>query len=209
MFPSDIQPGSMQRFALYLHYLRTFDPRISPDTTTRAIAHALNLKADIVRKDIQSLFPEGKSLEYDVTGLMHALERCVGHGRLRVAVLVGAGKLGRTLLSYAGFTAYDMDIIAGFDIAPRAIANLQGKPIYPMRKFSEICHKLGARVGVITTPGGSAQAVCDEMVKTGILSIWNFTSVKLSTPENVLIVNADMSATLMTLMEHAYGASLV
>ena len=209
MFPSEMQPGSMQRLALYLHYLRTVDSHVSPNTTTRTIAHALNLKADTVRKDIQSLFPEGKSIVYDVSGLVHALERFVGQGRLRVAVLVGAGKLGKTLLSYAGFTAYDMDIIAGFDIAPRAIANLQGKPIYPMGKFPEMCHKLGARVGVITTPGGSAQAVCDGMVEAGILSIWNFTSVKLRAPENVLIVNADMSATLMNLMEHAYGYSLV
>lgn len=205
MFSNDMLPGSIQRFALYLHYLRSVDSRGSPDTTTREIAQALNLRADIVRKDIQSLFPEGRSLEYNVTGLIRTLERCVGQGKVRVAVLVGAGKLGKTLLSYAGFTAYDMDIIAGFDIAPRAIANRQGKPIYPMEKFAEICHRLGARVGVITTPGSSAQAVCNKMVETGILSIWNFTAVHLDAPKKVLIVDADMSATLLRLMEHAYG----
>lgn len=204
MFSCDLHPGLVQRYTLYLRYLRTLDKHGSPDITIPVLAKALHLKVGIIQKDLQSLYPEKESLGYDVADLIHLLERYVGE-KIRVAVLVGAGKLGKALLSYAGFIVYDMDIIAGFDVSSPVTQNLHGKPIYPMKKFPEICNKLEARVGVIATPGEYAQAICDKMVEANILAIWNFTPVHLSVPESVLVVNTDMCATLLRLMAHAYG----
>ena len=50
---------------------------------------------------------------YDRAELTTCLEDCLG-GRPVAAVIVGAGKLGRALLDYAGFSEYGTNILAAF-----------------------------------------------------------------------------------------------
>ena len=55
------------------------------------------------------------------------------------------------------------------------------------------------RIGIITVPPEQAQAVCDQLVSGGVLAIWNFSSAHLNVPENVLVRNEDLAASLAIL----------
>ncbi|WP_444642816.1 redox-sensing transcriptional repressor Rex [Caproiciproducens sp. R1] len=119
-------------------------------------------------------------------------------------VLVGVGKLGKALMSYAGYSVYDLDILAGFDVDPKIIKKgAYGKPVYPIDRLNEICRRLDAKIGVITTPGSCAQPVCDALVKAGIVAVWNYSSVRLKAPPQVMVHHEDMTGSLRRLAEYA------
>jgi redox-sensing transcriptional repressor len=68
--------------------------------------------------------------------------------------------------------------------------------ILPMNEFENFCKENNIRLGIITVGEGSAQEVCDQMVKSGIAAIWNFAPCKLHVPEGVLLQNENLALSL-------------
>ena len=194
---------TMQRLNLYLCYLHKLPQEVTT-VKPRQIADALLLDPQLVRQDMKALLGKDRVNEENRKNLFAAIARRTEIRRVKSVVLVGVGKLGSALMSYAGFTVYDLDILAGFDVNEKVIKKgAYGKPVYHIDKLAEVCRRLNARIGVITTPGGSAQAVCNALVNNGVTAIWNFTAARLKAPLHVLIHNEDMSASLRCLAEHA------
>jgi redox-sensing transcriptional repressor len=65
-----------------------------------------------------------------------------------------------------------------------------------------VCNNLGVKIGIITVPKSNAQLVCDKLVDSGILAIWNFAPVNLKVPENILVRNENMAVSLAFLSKH-------
>ena len=61
---------------------------------------------------------------------------------------------------------------------------------------------MNIHIGIITVPKEAAQEVCDKMIKCGIKAIWNFAPVNLKIPENIVIKNEDLSASLLVLLKN-------
>lgn len=198
-----LDSGMMRRLNLYLSYLNKL-PQDVITVKPRQIAEALLLDPQLVRQDMKALLGKDRVNEESREAMFSAIARLTEVRKVRSVVLVGVGKLGSALMSYAGFSVYDLDILAGFDVNEKVIKKgAYGKPVYHISRLDEVCQRLNARIGVITTPGGCAQDVCDVLVKCGVTAIWNFTSVRLKAPPHVLIHNEDMSASLRHLAEHA------
>ena len=60
-------------------------------------------------------------------------------------------------------------------------------------------------IGVIAVPAQFAQQVADKLVKANIKGIWNFAPVKMRVPEDVKIVNEDLSVGLSRLSYYITG----
>lgn len=162
------------------------------------------LDPQLVRQDMKALMCKDRVNEESREALFVAIARCTEARKVNSVVLVGVGKLGLALMSYAGFSVFDLDILAGFDVNEKVIKKgAYGKPVYHINRLDEVCRRLNARIGVITTPGGCAQAVCDALVKCGVTAIWNFTSVRLKAQPHIMIYNEDMSASLRLLADHS------
>ena len=54
-------------------------------------------------------------------------------------------------------------------------------------------------LGILAVPAEDAQSVCDILVSSGVLAIWNFAPVRLSVPEDVLVRNEDIAGSLAVL----------
>lgn len=198
-----LDPATMRRLTLYTQYLQKL--RRDIDTVTpKEIAEGLLLDPKLVRQDMKLLLGRERVTAESREALHAAIATHTVTRKVRGVVLVGVGKLGSALMSYAGFSAYDLDILAGFDVSEKIIKKgAYGKPVYHMSRLPELCRRLDAKVGVITTPGGAAQEVCDTLIESGVAAIWNFTSASLKAPPRVLIHNEDMSKSLLRLMKHA------
>ena len=48
-------------------------------------------------------------------------------------------------------------------------------------------------------PKDEAQEICDKIIRSGISAIWNFTSVYLDVPSNVILHNENMSSSALKL----------
>jgi len=79
--------------------------------------------------------------------------------------------------------------------------------VYQVSRTLGLTQDWQVAIGVIATPAGSAQAVCDRLVAAGVTSILNFAPVVLSVPEGVDVRKVDLSIELQILAFHAQRRS--
>lgn len=200
-----ISTQALQRMPYYLQHLRKLRSEGIEVIAAPAIADSLNLNEVQVRKDFAAVSrTKGKPRSgFDISELIENMEDFLGYHNMDEAVLVGAGSLGRALLSYKGFESYGLDIVAAFDMDD-AVAGTEvcGKAVLPVSKLCDMCRRMNIHIGIIAVPADQAQDVCDQLVSCGILAIWNFAPVHLTTPENILVQNENMAASLAMLSKH-------
>ncbi len=201
MHNANIGKQTLKRLPVYLNYLKSLPKDSLGNISATMIANALDQNDVQVRKDLSLVCTSGKpKIGYATDELIRALEQFLGYGDADNAILVGAGKLGRALLEYSGFEEYGLNIIAGFDIDEAAVSAT--KKILPISKLKDICQRMHVRIGIITVPASCAQQVCDILVDSGILAIWNFAPTHLSVPDGVLVHNENMASSLALLSNH-------
>lgn len=199
-----ISSQTLQRLPIYLNYLKSLSTKDDTNISATTIAYALDLNDVQVRKDLASVSRGGRpKVGYNKKELISDLEHFLGYDDVKSAVIVGVGNLGHALLSYDGFTAYGLNIIAGFDTDDEIIGTtVNGKQIFPISKLNDLCSRMKIRLGVITVPDNEAQSVCDEFMKSGILAILNFTNIHLKVREDVLVENINIAFSLGVLSKH-------
>jgi len=199
-----ISVQTLQRLPLYLHYMKSLPSDNSTFISAKALGNALNYGEIQVRKDLSAVSDGGKpKVGYSTAELIHDIESYLGYNDVNDAVLVGTGKLGSALLSYEGFKAYGLNIVAAFDSDPEKCGkDGSGKQILPLDKLENLCRRMKIRIGIITVPSSSAQSVCDLLVKGGVEAIWNFAPTHLSVGDGVLLKNENMASSLAVLSKH-------
>jgi redox-sensing transcriptional repressor len=199
-----ISMQALQRLPVYVKYLRSLPADGAEYISATAVAEALGLNDVQVRKDLALVSGGGKpKVGYVKRQLVFDLEQFLGYDDISSAVIVGAGNMGRALLSYKGFSEYGLDIIAAFDVNPAVIgASVNGKPVLSAEKIPDLCGRMKVRIGIITVPDEAAQEACDKLVRAGVLAILNFAHVHLKVPETVLVQNENLAGSLAVLSKH-------
>ena len=192
---------ALQRLPLYLQYLRAFPAEKETYISAKTLANALGFGEIQVRKDLAAVSDGGKpKLGYQASELIRDIEMFLGYDNVNDAVLVGAGRLGRALLSYQGFKSYGLNIVAAFDRNSEICGQSEsGKQILPLSKMENLCRRMKVEIGIITVPAQEAQSICDMLVGSGIRAIWNFAPVHLNVPKDVILKNENMAASLAVL----------
>ncbi|MGN1412156.1 MAG: redox-sensing transcriptional repressor Rex [Oscillospiraceae bacterium] len=191
---------------MYLNCLKVKQQENIKNISARVIADELNFNEVQVRKDFASVSSFGgrPKTGYETDILITDIENFLGYNNKKKAVLVGVGQLGSALLSYKGFEEYGLNIVAGFDVNPKVINNnnKSQKNIFPLNEIKMFCKHLDIKIGIITVPSQNAQEVCDILVESGILAIWNFAPVHLKVTDNILVHNENMAVSLAFLSKH-------
>jgi len=84
---------------------------------------------------------------------------------------------------------------------------MAGKPVAGIGvqhtdELEHIIESNGVSIGVIATPAGAAQQVCDRLVAAGVTSILNFAPTVLTVPDGVDVRKVDLSIELQILAFH-------
>lgn len=201
MVNRSISKQTLLRLPLYLNYIKQLGDNRPEHISATTIAEALRLNHVVVRKDLASVSSAGKPrIGYVTADLVKQLEDFLGYNDVDDAIIVGAGKLGRALLAYNGFQACGMNIVAAFDIDETLYEeDYFGKRVLPMDKLMDLCERMKVRIGIIAVPAENAQAICNLLVESGILAIWNFAPVHLDVPDDILVHNENLAASLALL----------
>lgn len=201
---SNVSKQTLRRLPLYLSFLKNEQKKNIVNISSVAIAEAMRLNDVQVRKDLAAVSTGGKpKIGYFIDSLISELEYFLGYDATDYAVLVGAGKLGTALLSYKKFEEYGLEIISAFDSNSEMFGSeICGKKVFPVEELGAVCREHSIKIGIITVPEESAQAVCDIMIESGIQAIWNFAAVHLSVPDGVLVQNENMEYSLAALTMH-------
>lgn len=194
---SSIPKSTLGRIPVYIQYLKEVsEDGISTISATK-IARGLSLGEVQVRKDLALISGHGKpKIGYEKIKLMQDLESHLGYENSTNAVLIGAGKLGRALLDFGGFEEFGVRIIAGFDCNDTALSISKTKSVLPIKDIEKYCTDNNVKIGIITVGQGSAQEVCDRLIKCGIKAIWNFAPCALAVPEDVILKQENLALSL-------------
>ena len=197
---ADISLATVQRLPIYLDYLKNIAGKHEFISAT-AVAQSLGFGEVQVRKDLASVCSSGRpKIGYNVEELAMQIEKYLGYNHTNNAVIIGAGKLGRALIGYDGFSRYGLNIVAAFDISSDLIGTEEGgKPIYGMTMLNAFCRKERVHIGIITVPAQFAQGAADALVDAGIQAIWNFAPTRLDLPDGIILKNENMASSLAVL----------
>ncbi len=192
---------ALRRLPVYMSYLKSLDANENEYISSAAVAKALDLNDVQVRKDLAAVCKSSgiPKKGFVVRDLINGISDFLGYENSNVAVLIGAGKLGMALMSYKGFDNYGINIVAAFDSRSEVVDN---ENIYDISRLKEICSLYKVKIGIITVPDTSAQVVCDALVESGIMAIWNFAPIHLKAPDEILVQNENMASSLALLSNH-------
>lgn len=204
MAQKEISKAVLKRLPTYLSYLKAMPDNGQTHISATALASALNMGEVQVRKDLALVSNGGRpKVGYPRNVLIDDIETFLGYSNINDAVLIGAGKLGLALLGYSGFAEYGLNIVAAFDNNPALVGQVRnGKTIYPVSTLASFCQEQKIRIGIITVPAEFAQEVCNGLIDAGIAAIWNFAPTHLDVPEEILVQNENMAASLALLSKH-------
>lgn len=193
----EISKATLIRLPQYLRILKKLRKEKVETISSTIIAEKLKLNSIQVRKDLALVsHEEGKpGIGFNVEELIKDLEKVLGLDNVSDVIIVGAGRLGQALLNYPGFEG-NFNIVMAFDIDEE---KCNGKNIFNINDIKEITKEKNIKIGIITVQKESAQQVCDLLIECGIKAIWNFAPITLNVPEDVIIKNEDLSASLMIL----------
>lgn len=193
---------ALKRLPRYLWYLKELQKKECACVTAPAVARHLGLNEVQVRKELSlmSSVPGKPRTGFQVDNLVENMETYLGYRNVDDAVLVGVGSLGHALLGSPGFDRCGVHIVAAFDRNEAFDGlTLHGKQVFSVRRLTELCQRMHIRIGIIAVPSEQAQSVCDQLIAAGVLAIWNFAPVQLRVPDNVLVRNEDLAASLALL----------
>jgi redox-sensing transcriptional repressor len=199
-----IPEATVARLPLYLRALTALSERSVPTVSSEELAVAAGVNSAKLRKDLSYLGSYGtRGVGYDVEYLVYQISRELGLTQDWPVVIVGMGNLGAALANYGGFASRGFRIAALIDADPA----LAGKMIAGLRvrqaeELEAVVRDSQASIGVITTPAGAAQEVCDRLVSAGVTSILNFAPTVLTVPDGVDVRKVDLSIELQILAFH-------
>lgn len=193
----EVSKATIGRLPSYLNYLKSVE-NTTENISATVIAKELGMGEVRVRKDLASVSGAGRpKTGYNVRELVETIEGYLHGDSHMIAVIVGAGKLGRALLDYGGFSEYGIDVSAAFDVSvTKPQSSPSGKQILPMSALDDYCSEYNVKIGIITVPSDAAQSVCDRLVSCRVKGVWCFAPTHLEIPDGISVVYENMALSL-------------
>jgi redox-sensing transcriptional repressor len=197
-----------RRLSLYLRELSSRLESGEQTVSSKSLGRSLGLTDAQVRKDL-ALFGQfghpGRG--YAIAELIESLRKIMGRDRAWRVCVVGAGNIGRALVSYDRFRREGFEIVAVFDgdgsLAGREVGGLS------VRAMSELPQVVAAErinLGIVAVPREAAQQVADALVAAGVRGILNFAPRRIEVREGIGIVSVDFTVALEQLaFQVAFG----
>ncbi|HMN96501.1 MAG TPA: redox-sensing transcriptional repressor Rex [Phycisphaerales bacterium] len=191
-------------------YLREIESRLEQGDATissQQLGEALKLTDAQVRKDLAFFGQFGHpGVGYRLSELAAHLRAILGTDRQWNVALVGAGRIGRALMSYQRFRAKGFEIVAVFDNDTGVVGDLvAGHRVRPLSDMPQLFRERDIRMGIVAVPADAAQATADRLIEAGALGILNFAPCVLNVGDEVSVVSVDFSTALEQL---AFAVSL-
>ncbi len=188
----------VSRLSLYLRELQRLVRDGHQTISSNQLGNLLGFTDAQVRKDLAFFGHFGNpGIGYRCEQLISEIRRILGTDRSWTVAMVGVGNLGRALLGYKGFGQQNFRIVAAFDVdASKTGATIEGVPIHPLDKLTEVVCGQRIKLGMIVVPAAAAQPVADKLVASGVEGIVNFAPVTLLLPPTVSLVGVDLAMEL-------------
>lgn len=202
MTSQNIPKATAKRLPIYYRYLNMLSDAGKKRVSSNELAEAVKVDSATIRRDFSYFGALGKrGYGYDVENLLEFFKKTLNQDKLTNVALIGVGNLGHALLNFNFHKSNNVRINAAFDINEEITGTIQsGVPIYPMEDMKEQLKIQQIEIVILTVPANVAQRVTNDLIEVGVKGILNFTPLRISVPESVLVQNVDLTNELQTLI---------
>ena len=148
----------------------------------------------------QDFFTCGGVDGYNTETLKNCLSNLLGLNHNHHMVVIGAGNLGRAIISFKEFNEDGFFIDAVFDNS-LMLEGMQicGVPIINAALFEDYLEENHVDIVVIAAPASAAADILKKSIRGGVKGVWNFAPVDLRSDDRIEVQNVHLSDSLMTL----------
>lgn len=185
------------RLSRYHRLLEKYKYMDEPHIFSHDLARMLELKAVNVRHDLMLLgFAGDRHKGYSVIDLLEKIEKILDP-KGRGVILIGMGRLGKSLITYLNGPNTNMKVLAAFDIQPEEVnSTWEGVVCHSIADLPEILEKHEAPIAILAIPPDDVDIILPLIITAGIKGILNYTSEHLVVPDDVYVRDVDMIAAL-------------
>ncbi len=197
-----VSPAVIRRLPRYHRYLGELLRKDILRVSSGELADMMGVTASQIRQDLNCFGGFGQQgYGYNVRYLHDKIGELLGMNEGYRAVIVGAGNLGRAIVSSHMFERRGVTRLALFDVDKKLIgSSVSDVPIYDARELSAFCEENRVEIGVVTTPKEAAMSVIKSLIAAGVRGIWNFSNTEIRSPDPcVSVENIHLGDSLMKL----------
>ena len=157
------------------------------------LADALGISASLVRKDLGLHGIRGvKRGGYTIESLIERLTEVLGVSGILKIVVIGCGHIGSALLRTYGGKRHGIHAMAGFDINPQIINASATVPILDTHDLVDYVAQHAIDVAVLAVPEEAAAMVMEQIRRSRIRGVLNFTAAHLRSDSLCLVQALDI-----------------
>lgn len=188
----------MSRLTRYRALLTEYFPKDKTHVFSHDLAAMIGLSASQIRRDLMCLGYFGvPRYGYEISELVKHINEVLDASKIHHVAVIGAGNLGRALMTFLESRRATLKIVAAFDDDPAKTNRVyNGVPCYLMDQVEEVVKREDIRIAILCVPGPVAQRVADRLVKIGVKGILNFAPVPIRIPVGVALEEIDLTSAL-------------
>ncbi len=172
----------IKRLPRYYRYVQSLADDGVTTVSSSELAAALGTTASQVRQDFSCLGAFGQQgVGYSVALLCAKLNTLLFSGPKLNTVVIGAGRLGRTISQFLSREAPGFALIAAFDNDPAQIGTtLGGVQVRDMATLPAFCAEAKPQICVLCVPEESTAGLVPALIEYGFKGFWNFSHYDLT-----------------------------
>ena len=199
---SNISTPVIRRLPRYYRFLGELKAQGITRISSGELSRRMGLTASQVRQDFNCFGEFGQQgYGYNVELLQSEIGDILGLNRIRNAILIGVGNLGKAVAQHIRFNSFGFQLIGLFEERESLIGQMvKNIPIRSVKDLDEFCRENHPELAVLCIPKEGAQSITEQLIKLGIKGFWNFShyDITLNYPD-VQVENVHFSDSLMTL----------
>ncbi len=186
-------------------YLRKLDELIEANVeriSSGELGPQMGLTPSQIRQDFSCFGEFGQQgYGYNVKALRSHIASILGIDKAYSVILVGAGKIGQSLIENINFGRYDFRFLGAFEIRKELVGSeIAGIPIMDSETQDAFIRENDVDIAILSVNRDRAQHVAELLIASGIRAIWNFTDVEIDAGNSgVVVENMHFSDSLLAL----------
>ncbi len=186
-------------------YLRKLDELIAQNIeriSSGELGPLMGLTPSQIRQDFSCFGEFGQQgYGYNVKALRSQIASILGIDRQYSVILVGAGKIGQSLIENIPFDNYGFRFLGAFEIRKEMVGTqIAGVPIMDAETQDAFIRENDVDIAILSVNRDRAQHVANILIDSGIHAIWNFTDIEINAGDSdVVVENMHFTDSLMAL----------
>ncbi len=191
----------IKRLPRYHRYLADLRREGVATVSSSELAGMLGTTASQVRQDFNCFGGFGQQgIGYNVEVLCEELGNLLMGGNELSVILIGTGRLGRTMSHFLATEAPGYKLVGFFDKSRTEIGlTLEGLAILDVQKLPAFCKGNQVDVAVLCIPEEEAAILAPTLQHLGVRGFWNFSQYDLAMDDQVAVENVHLGDSLMSL----------